>query len=364
MQVTGRVTAVEEDVKGTVITANASIGATLLHIDPTDDLDEDGGTLRIIDQTNGDQVLAYSAVDDDALTVTTDALTKAVVDGQVIQVEPLAMQRYALVALDDDSLPIPAVIPHNLIRRIPPGSRDEADREAVLLHEDNPGEWSVTDVLGRGVARPGFGETDWGNENGDQLLAGDEASGTPTSLLGTAVIVPKFRGSDSTERHISLPHVGYNKMGEAGTTTDAMQFLVERPSIIDIDADAYIRNDTAVKWNCYFTVVVTIGGVDSPGTPIRALTVANDDANTNDRPLHCMRSFYVDPGGTPVMVHLTWGYHNDSALNRDATVGGQKMRAEVTYAPDADPSGDHPPVWTKDATTRARYYIQELDVPV
>lgn len=364
MSETGRVLAVQEDIAGTVLAADASGVATTLTVLDTDVFDEDGGTLRVIGDA-GNATATYSNVNDTALTVDIDpALGFAAATGEEVRLEPLSVERYAMVALEDaPDVPIAARVPHALVTRLGAGIRDEDDREAVSVVEDSPGDWHVSDVLARGFARIGYAETDWANEYGVPLVAGDPSTNVPFAVLGTGVILPIFyAGGGSPVTNADINAADYSKYGASGVNTAAMTILIDQPSIIYADANAWVENENAsTGYNTAFTIIIRISGVDSNGTPYRQFCQADDNAQNRGRGLSTMRRYYLDPAGTPTSVTFYWGYKNDSGGNKKATIGGQKMRVIVSYAPDAAPDGSTYPVWTNDQDTIDQYVVAEVD---
>lgn len=149
MRQTGRVLAVENYTVGSVAAADAAAGVEVLEVTDPGAYDEAGGSVRITTDT-AEFVVAYESVDDvTGLMTLTGGLTAAVAADDPVAMEPRAVERTAVVALEDATgTPILAVVPHNLRLLVPEGVRGPGDAEAVLVEEYLPGTWRVADVLG------------------------------------------------------------------------------------------------------------------------------------------------------------------------------------------------------------------------
>lgn len=142
----GKVLSVETQNLGEPTTGGA-IGVTELPVDDASTFDEHGGEVTI----NGD-VLPYTAIDADTDTLTmAAALVTAVSDGDYVEVYPPSPIKTALVDLGDNSDPLPATIPLNLLDRLPDGTRDPGRQETVALERRGIYEYVVADVTAEPV---------------------------------------------------------------------------------------------------------------------------------------------------------------------------------------------------------------------
>ena len=151
---TGRVVSVDFRRDGSRLTADASIGATVLYVEQPGDFDEDGGQVLV-----GGDVYTYSNLDEDAGSITIDpALSVAsVVDDPVdifdTEVGTIVVEYVALVLLDDQDPgdePIEVSINHGLFDYLAAGVRGAA-AENVTLSPDGPDDYVITQVDGKEV---------------------------------------------------------------------------------------------------------------------------------------------------------------------------------------------------------------------
>lgn len=151
---TGRVVSVDFRRDGSRLTADASIGATVLYVEQPGDFDEDGGQVLV-----GGDVYTYSNLDEDAGSITIDpALSVAsVVDDPVdifdTEVGTIVVEYVALVLLDDQDPgdePIEVSINHALFDYLADGVRGAA-AENVTLSPDGPDDYVISQVDGKEV---------------------------------------------------------------------------------------------------------------------------------------------------------------------------------------------------------------------
>jgi hypothetical protein len=155
-QYAGTVLEVSSAPVGDVLAAAALAGATTLFIDDTSDFDPaEGGYLLI-----GAQVVQYTAVDDDAETITLAAplAVNADVDDPVyvwdVGLNAIAKEYRALVAVpgalaNDDALD--AVIAQSLGALFQEGIRDPGTGETVVLEQQGT-DWVIVDARSKGSA--------------------------------------------------------------------------------------------------------------------------------------------------------------------------------------------------------------------
>jgi len=158
---------------GSVVTAAAGIGDTVLHVDDVGDFDEDAplnngrlivGALLDADgvlDVSGATLLPYLTCDDDAGTVTlADGLTEALEVGDVVYLydpatEDAVADAIVYVEIEGQDLggdALPAVVSYGVLGKIG-DTDDDANGQVVTLEEDEDGQLTVTDV--HGTDKPG-----------------------------------------------------------------------------------------------------------------------------------------------------------------------------------------------------------------
>jgi hypothetical protein len=144
MNESGRIVAVQQETLGSELSANTSIGATTLPVVDTTDFHEDGGQVTL-----GAETLTYTAVDDDALTLTLSGTAAAVhTAADRVDVYPPAAVTWAYVQVgDEDDDPVIAEMPHALLPLVTTGVKDVDEYQSAIL-EERGGHWTVKDILG------------------------------------------------------------------------------------------------------------------------------------------------------------------------------------------------------------------------
>jgi hypothetical protein len=152
----GNITNVLEEYAGSELAADVIAGATTITVvDPLDYAD-DGG---VVSFTDGSEVnLVYTTVDDVMGIVTLAApLALGHANGDLLQIQPLVVERYAYVAMEDQDEAVEALVPHALYDRIAAGIRDETNGESELVDvgPNDSGVVVVLDVVDRAPAVDG-----------------------------------------------------------------------------------------------------------------------------------------------------------------------------------------------------------------
>ncbi len=151
-QLTGRVVSVDEQRHGSRLTAAASISDTVLQVAETGDFDDDNGGQVLL----GGDVYGYTAVDEDALTITIDpGLTVALVEDDPVDIfDPtvgtIGVEYVALVLLDDqdpEDEPITVGIDHALFDFLVEAVRS-GPAENVTLVPDGPDDYRIDQIDG------------------------------------------------------------------------------------------------------------------------------------------------------------------------------------------------------------------------
>lgn len=132
---------------GAMITADAAAAATTIFIDRTTDFSDLGGSVLI------ENVLySYSSVDRSATNPSitlTAGLTTSAVRGEYVDIEPISVQRWALI----DSMSSPsddavwALVPHDLAGWLGPDGLRVGDGREQVSYEEKSGGFIVTDVM-------------------------------------------------------------------------------------------------------------------------------------------------------------------------------------------------------------------------
>lgn len=143
----GRVRSVAEVYDGSSVTVAASIGASSVTVESTQDFDEAGGNFR----TPVGTIVAYLSVDDDTGVITLSGTLAAGLDADDrLVVYPLAGDRIAQIMVDDvgdEGDALLARVAHPLWERITVGTRAEDESEWVKVVNEGDG-WVLTDLLG------------------------------------------------------------------------------------------------------------------------------------------------------------------------------------------------------------------------
>jgi hypothetical protein len=185
MPLVGRVVGVEDVSIGSSVVIAASATDTELEVEDSLWYPQDGGTLQVTLAADGSVfTIDYDSVDDatDIITLSDPLPSNVAVDDLVV-VYPPAYERLATIELEGaDGVPVAALVPHALRLQIFPGVRGEVESaETVIVHEDEPGSFVITDVLGE---QPSIatGDDPIIRPNGfPRLVAGAEAVATTTA---------------------------------------------------------------------------------------------------------------------------------------------------------------------------------------
>ncbi len=122
----GRVVSVEERYLGSVLTTALAGGETTIVVDDASDFDEAGELT--LDPSGSNEVLSWTAVDDDSGTLALSGdVAGTYADGTLVQLYPLSVERWAIVVSGDSAANEEGMlvrVPHALYDRIPVGIRD------------------------------------------------------------------------------------------------------------------------------------------------------------------------------------------------------------------------------------------------
>lgn len=142
MTLYGKCLTVETRDLGEPALGDHAVGATVLAVQDAATFDEVGGFVTI----NGEQI-TYLGIDVDADTLTLAIpLTTAVTDQDFVAVYPATPVKTALVDMLDNSDPVPATVPHNLLDRLQDGVREPDAQETLQLDRRGVYEYVVADV--------------------------------------------------------------------------------------------------------------------------------------------------------------------------------------------------------------------------
>jgi hypothetical protein len=122
----GQITNVVDRVDGSELVSDVAVGATTIIVHEPIDFDEDdGGELRIWDDTNS-EVKSYTVLDADAGTIQlASGLANAYIAGTRVDLYPKVTERWAfLMEEEDQDQELEARVPHGLFTLIPRGPRN------------------------------------------------------------------------------------------------------------------------------------------------------------------------------------------------------------------------------------------------
>jgi hypothetical protein len=340
----GRVLSVDEHVEGSVAAATASIGGATITVEDPTPFPEEGGTLTHTDATEVDHDYTFTAADLETGVLTlSGTLAAAVALDDPVRLDPLAVTREAVVALEDaDDAPILARVPHSLVSWFSPGVRSLEDQEAALVAERRPGDWVVTDVLGRAYASMGLDVTDIRNDDGVPLLGGDPRKGVPYAVfgLGTESVILRAENMGPVDASGSgaLPVGGsgnLRKIGVGGIDTGGIDLTISAPVKLDITANVSVINQEATACNVRLYVLITeaVGSGSFPGRQATNHLLAD-----NGTARHCqvVKSRVVSIDAAPDnerVFKVWWALAQDSAGGIDAFVRNLEMTIRMSYAP-------------------------------
>lgn len=152
----GNITNVLEVYAGSELAADVIAGATTITVTDPVDWSTDGGVFSFVDGT--ETQITYTTVDDVTGIVTLAAgLALGHLTGDLVQIQPPVLERYAYVAMEDQDEAVEALVPHSLYDRVPTGLRDETvgDSELVSVGYSDEGRVVVQDVVDREPAVDG-----------------------------------------------------------------------------------------------------------------------------------------------------------------------------------------------------------------
>ncbi len=239
---------------------------------------------------------------------------------------------------------------------------------------DSTGEYAVNDIFERDPSVSSLGEAAsgqvWSALSGTWGISEDGHSG---AFFGAGMIVPVFYGENQNSlASVNIPNSGTPRLvGEGGAgaalSNPAIEFEIDRPVRLLVDAAANIMNESATDFNALFFIVAYDGS--NPyvtGVATRQYCQNNDaqGGNIRRRLLVNQRELFYVPTGPTATIQLFWGYRNSSDASRNVTLTNQKMKVWVGYAPDlfgsrwtiTDPAGTvKHSRWTKSRKNRRRY---------
>lgn len=202
----------------------------------------------------------------------------------------------------------------------------------------------------------------WGIETTDQ----------PWAMYGYALTMPVFEWEDNavyTGQSITntTPPATF---GLSGKFTAGQTLVIDRPTKLLFWAFANWSNESAtVAYNMRMYIVIedqANTGTFFIGRQVNSYSPISDQGN--HRLLGNIRQFFIDGSyAAPVTIQVFWGYMNDTAQARNATIRNQKMICMLSYAPDLDPTDAQAggnggttqtarvPLWTRSQKMRNAY---------
>lgn len=280
----GRVVAVSIEERRGALTSAVSIGATSLTLDDTSDFDEDGGTLLI-----GSQVVGYTAVDDDAGTVTLAAAVTAAADAEdwVSAYDTVTgkafVDKVALVQIEGDEAegdPVPALVPLESWDRLPEGIRGSAAEDVTIEFDGE--DWTVTDI--DGLTPFVDGSSVWNPHSSKTATKSIPTGGSPTLVNGwTDVETDGIEFATSTWTITTAGFYGMDLAGEwAKNATGKRQLTIrvnnvaKRQRVEVADATDLTYMDSTYKKRLSVGDTVTIYAFQNSGAALSLTSVSFD----------------------------------------------------------------------------------------
>ena len=223
------------------------------------------------------------------------------------------------------------------------------------------------DTFDRDASTTALGQAD----SGDTWVAnagtwGIEAVDAQFAVYGVATVLPVYYMEDLTARTSeSIPSASggsFHPMGTGGSGNGPLEIWFDRPTRIIGWSCANFENESAtVAYNArHYILMQDIPTLTvTSGRQVNNFMTAADSTNNRTRLLVVMRSMFVNASPSNVLGYrFWWGYNQDDASGRQATIRNQKMILLCSYAPDYDPSAVSTvrnPTWTKNGTNRIAY---------
>lgn len=183
----GTIVSVAEQPAATELTIGVAAGAdTVVVLDP-DELDLEGGTVRLTDDEDT-EVVAYLSVDEETGEVALgDSLNAAYDAGATVAMEPVSLERFAYVLGLEQDEEVEARVPHALYDRLETGIRDpelEPETLRIALEDD---EYVVVDVLDREPSVDGSFIDPETTIPGGAITDGEPPTSSPTPTVRGAI---------------------------------------------------------------------------------------------------------------------------------------------------------------------------------
>lgn len=371
MRDVGRLLGVEEQLLTTTATADTIVGATEIPVADTAPFAEDGGTLTV-HSTLGTQTYVYTAPDDEGLVLPiTTPVTVAIREGDDVSV-PAAVERYATVRLDDaPDVAVLARIPHALVGRLPAGAYAEDDQDAVVITERTPGNWEVTDVLGREFARAGLADTDWRNDRGVRLISANLETDVAEMLFSSWDFTAENAGPVNTSLPASVSD-SYRRVGRTGPASGAIAVTTDFPVKATVNAQASVLNGNDTDgFNVRFYIAVIDPDTDDLTLGRQGTQWCNQGDQTNGRHRQVTRSRHLWWDATPEAPqtrNFWWAFTQDSGTSKNVQLRNLQMVFRLAYSPDfpvpGDTSDERSPTWTSHADTIESYLRDESNAAI
>jgi hypothetical protein len=255
----GQITAVEEEIAGTELAVAAVATDTSIEVVDPDELDLEGGTLLI-----GDETLAYEVEEGSEGEVLTDALAGSYEAGERVTQYPEEIERVAYVLGVEQEEEIEARVPHTLYDRLPVGIREDGGETVVITLDDD--EWVVTDVLGKTPEA----DASYLNSRQDEVPIVLDTTVNSLSYIETdaeIVVTPEadgkllvFWGADVHFEHAGVGNVQIDKAVVVSLLVDGVQVGQERTA--EVDVTFAVAGPEMVIPVSGATMVEVVGGVE------------------------------------------------------------------------------------------------------
>lgn len=235
--------------EGTVLTADAAIGATTLFLYDASIFEESGGQISVPAPNATTQYLYLSVdVDLNTMTLAPGGLTAAVATDDRVEIWPPAPVRTAMVKFGiEDAEAVRVTIPH-FFSGLPDGIRVAGDQEIALVEERKPGELYLKDIMAEGMSL---------------LFPGDDID----LFTSQGVFIQLHSADASTALHYPVPYAGVLEV-LATLPADVMvqRYTAYRNAQLASYPSTWSRSFGDGVWSAWVALANDTGDISSTGS--------------------------------------------------------------------------------------------------